>query len=218
MSDPYLATINLFALTYAPAGYLYCQGQLLQISEYQAMFSLLSTNFGGDGRATFGLPDLQGRVPLGQGNGAGLTPRLLAQKGGDETQVLTQAEMPNHSHQAIADAAANVTVQPVFTASSTLNASTSNANASTPDPSEVLGSGFANGGPIGIYSGPNNLVNLDSASVTTNLSQVTDTEISVSVDVSLDSTGGNGDFSIMPPFLVLPYCIAVEGIYPPRPN
>lgn len=86
MSDPFLGEIKMFGGNFAPRGYAFCDGQLLPISQYSALFSLLGTTYGGDGRTTFGLPDLRGRVPLHEGSGPGLTPRPLGQKSGTETE------------------------------------------------------------------------------------------------------------------------------------
>lgn len=91
MDDDMLAVIKLFAGNFAPQGWFFCDGSLLPISQYQALYSLLGTTFGGDGRTTFGLPDLRGRVPVGAGVGQGLTPHNLGQKLGSETNTLTSA-------------------------------------------------------------------------------------------------------------------------------
>lgn len=82
--DPYLASVDIFAGNFAPRGWAFCEGQLLPISQYSAVFSLVGTTYGGDGRTTFGLPDLRGRVAIGTGNGPGLTSRPLGQKAGGE--------------------------------------------------------------------------------------------------------------------------------------
>lgn len=96
--DEYMGIIKLFAGTYAPQGWAFCNGQLLPIAQNQALFSLLNTQFGGDGRTTFGLPDLQGRVPVGAGQGAGLTPRPQGLKDGAESVTLNASQMPAHNH------------------------------------------------------------------------------------------------------------------------
>ena len=95
-----LATVIMFAGNFAPRGWAYCQGQLLAISSNQALFSLLGTTYGGDGRTSFGLPDLRGRVPVGTGNGPGLTDRRLGAKSGTEYNVLNVTQLPSHSHTA----------------------------------------------------------------------------------------------------------------------
>ncbi|MBN7816489.1 phage tail protein [Algoriphagus pacificus] len=95
---PFIGQIELFGFNFPPRGWATCSGQLLPISSYTALFSLLGTTYGGDGRTTFALPDLQGRVAIGQGNGPGLTPRAMGQKFGQENHTLTTQEIPSHSH------------------------------------------------------------------------------------------------------------------------
>ena len=93
MSDPYLGEIRMFAGNFAPRGYALCHGHILSISTNQALFSLLGTTYGGDGRTTFALPDLRGRVPMHQSSG-----HPLGQKSGSETVILNSNELPTHSH------------------------------------------------------------------------------------------------------------------------
>jgi microcystin-dependent protein len=97
-SEPFLATIFMFAGNFAPRGYAFCQGQLLPIAQYSALFSLLGTTYGGDGRTTFALPDLRGRVAQGTGQGPGLSAIALGQQGGSQNVTLTAAQMPSHNH------------------------------------------------------------------------------------------------------------------------
>ena len=97
-SVPYIGEIRWVAFNFAPGGWAFCDGQLLAISSYTALFSLLGTTYGGDGRVTFGLPDLRGRSPLHAGLGPGLTNRNMGEKGGMETVTLTTDEMPSHTH------------------------------------------------------------------------------------------------------------------------
>ncbi|TGY87903.1 phage tail protein [Marinicauda algicola] len=96
--EPFIGEIRQMPYTFCPQGWASTEGQLMSISANQALFSLLGTNFGGDGRTTFALPDLRGRAPLGQGTGPGLSTRLLGQASGTETVTLTVAEMPTHNH------------------------------------------------------------------------------------------------------------------------
>lgn len=98
MSEPFIGEIKMVGFNFPPRSWANCDGQLLAISSNTALFSLLGTTFGGDGRTTFGLPDLRGRVPIQVGNGPGLTSRSWGQKGGQETVTLTQNQMPSHTH------------------------------------------------------------------------------------------------------------------------
>ena len=100
MSDQFLAEIRIFAGNFAPVGWALCDGQLMPISQNTALFSLLGTTYGGDGKSTFGLPNLQGSAPIGFGSGVGLTTRYLGETGGEQTVQLLQTEMPIHTHQA----------------------------------------------------------------------------------------------------------------------
>lgn len=98
MSNPFLGEIRMFAGSFAPRGFAFCQGQLLPISQNDALYALIGTTYGGDGQNTFGLPDLRGRVPINQGQGPGLTTRVLGEKAGTETVQLTTAHLPAHTH------------------------------------------------------------------------------------------------------------------------
>src|SRR5579864_6997653 len=97
MSQPYVGEIRMFAGNFAPAGWMFCEGQLLPISEYETLFNLIGTTYGGDGQSTFALPDLRGRVPIHFGNGF-----TLAETGGVETVQLTVPQIPNHTHALLA--------------------------------------------------------------------------------------------------------------------
>jgi len=98
MSEPFVAEIRIFAGNFAPRGWAFCDGQLLPVSQNTALFSLIGTTYGGDGRSTTALPNMQGRAPMQPGRGPGLTDRRLGQRGGVETVTLTEAQMPNHNH------------------------------------------------------------------------------------------------------------------------
>jgi microcystin-dependent protein len=103
MSDPFLAEIRIVGFTFAPRGWAFCNGQLLPIVQNTALFSLLGTFYGGDGKTTFGLPNLQGSAPIHQGQGAGLSDRFIGESGGSQFVTLLDSEMPAHSHQASAN-------------------------------------------------------------------------------------------------------------------
>jgi microcystin-dependent protein len=98
MSEPFIGQITIFGGNFAPRGWAFCNGQLLSIAQYSAVFALLGTTYGGDGQTTFALPNLQGRVAIGFGNGPGLSPRALGQSGGEENHTLVVTEMPAHQH------------------------------------------------------------------------------------------------------------------------
>jgi len=105
MAQPYVGEIRMFAGNFAPAGWMFCEGQLLPISENETLFNLIGTTYGGDGQNTFALPDLQSRVPIHMGTGPGLTQRSLAETGGAEEVTLTVQQIPSHTHQAMANTA-----------------------------------------------------------------------------------------------------------------
>lgn len=138
MSEPFLAEIRIMGFNFAPRGWAFCDGQILPINQNQSLYSLLGTTYGGDGRTTFALPDLRGRVPIHVGSSNGVNYRE-GQKGGEETHTLSAAEMPNHDHQ--------------------LKASNDAGNQNSPG-----GHVFANAG-TNIYGDPANLVNLNVGTV-----------------------------------------------------
>lgn len=96
--DNYLGEIRIFAGIYAPAGWVFCNGALLAVSQNEALYALIGTTYGGDGITTFAVPDLRGKVPVAQGEGPGLTPRILGQSFGSESVTLLTNQMPAHSH------------------------------------------------------------------------------------------------------------------------
>ncbi|MCL4836880.1 MAG: tail fiber protein [Thermoanaerobaculia bacterium] len=108
MAQPYVGEIRMFAGNFAPAGWMFCEGQLLPISENETLFQLIGTTYGGDGQSTFALPDLRGRLPLHQGNGF-----ILAETGGAEEITLTVQQIPAHSHPLLATTAGGTSATPV---------------------------------------------------------------------------------------------------------
>jgi microcystin-dependent protein len=112
-TSPYLGEILLFAGNFAPVGWAICDGALLSISQNTALFSILGTTYGGDGRTNFALPDLRGRVPVGFGQGSGLSSYVEGQAGGEETHQLSVNEMPSHNHSAGADNGRGTSATPV---------------------------------------------------------------------------------------------------------
>ncbi len=119
MAQPYVGEIRMFAGNFAPAGWMFCEGQLLPISENETLFQLIGTTYGGDGQSTFALPDLRGRIPIHQGNGF-----ILAETGGAEEITLTPNQIPAHNHVLLASSALATTNSPVgavYAESGTLN-------------------------------------------------------------------------------------------------
>ena len=119
MAQPYVGEIRMFAGNFAPAGWMFCEGQLLPIAEYETLFNLIGTTYGGDGQSTFALPDLRGRIPIHQGNGF-----ILAETGGAEEITLTVNQIPAHAHPLLVNSgqgSANSTQNNVLAASPTLD-------------------------------------------------------------------------------------------------
>ncbi len=120
MSEPFVGEIRMFAGNFAPSGWAFCDGQLLAVSQNDALFSLLGTVYGGDGRTTFGLPDMRGRVPVHPGSGPGLTPRQQGERSGSERVTVVASQMPSHRHtlQASLEGATEINPQAKVTAQS----------------------------------------------------------------------------------------------------
>jgi microcystin-dependent protein len=131
MSDPFTGQIQTFGFSFAPRGWALCSGQLMSISQNTALFSLLGTIYGGDGRTTYGLPDLRGRMPMHYGTGPGLSGRAIGQKSGVQNHQLTQAEMPSHSHTNNVTAAVGDVTSPVGAVPATANDGESNYSKAT---------------------------------------------------------------------------------------
>src|SRR5262245_30540995 len=138
MAEPFLSEVRIMSFVFAPKGWALCNGQLLPINQNQALFSLLGTTFGGDGRVNFGLPDLRARVPIHVGSG-----HSLGEKGGEPAHTLSIAELPTHTH--------------------VLNASSTAANASPPSPQN--GTILADSAPAQAYSSPTGLAAMSASSV-----------------------------------------------------
>lgn len=184
--DPFLGQIILFGGNFAPRGWAMCNGQLMSIAQNSALFSVLGTTYGGDGINTFALPDLRGRAPIGWGNGPGLTPVALGQMGGTETTTLTLANLPNHTHNAIA----NLQVAQ--------GASSNGGDTDTPNPGAVPA---ATGGSA-IYSHATPDTTLLPAHATGT--------------ITVGATGSNAPVNNHMPYAGMNYIIALEGIYPSR--
>lgn len=173
MSSPFVAEIRIFPYTFSPTGWATCDGQLLPLSQNTALFSLLGTIYGGNGKSNFALPDMQGSAPMHPGQGPGLSLHDLGESGGSQTVSLLQSEIPAHTH--------------------TLRASSDPAEVQAPSAARSL----ARSAPGFAYiPGPAN---------TTLAAQ------------GLSSAGGDQPHNNMMPYLTLRFCIALQGIFPPRP-
>lgn len=201
--DAYIGTILPWPMSWAPTNWAMCQGQLLAISQNTPLFSLLGTTYGGNGVSTFGLPNLQGRVMVGYGNGLGLTPREMGEMAGTETVSLLVSNLPSHNHPA--------TFTPSGGGSLSLMASPNAGNSSTP-----AGNYIANGtDPGGTVPNPiQNYVTPAAAGTTGAVAGFSGSGGGGSVTVGM--TGQNIPVGIMPPFLVVNFIICLQGIFPSR--
>jgi len=170
--DPFLAEIRIFPFNFAPKGWALCNGQILPISQNTALFSLLGTTYGGDGKSTFALPDLQGRAAMHPGQGPGLSLHDLGETGGSETVTLLQTEIPAHSH--------------------ACRASSDPGELQGPSPTRTIARS-ANG--FAYVAGPAN--------------------VAMAPQV-LPPAGGDQPHNNMQPYLTFNFCIAMQGIFPPR--
>jgi microcystin-dependent protein len=164
MAEPFLSEIRIMSFGFAPKGWALCNGQLLPINQNQALFSLLGTTYGGDGRVNFALPNLQSRTPIHMGSG-----HTLGEKGGEQAHTLSIAELPTHTH--------------------TANGTSNNGTQIIP-----TGNLFAGSAPTQLYTTPSNLTALNNATIA--------------------PVGGSQAHLNMQPFLVLTFCIALQGIFP----
>jgi microcystin-dependent protein len=172
--DPFVAEIRIFPFNFAPKGWAFCGGQILPISQNTALFSLLGTTYGGDGKSNFALPNLAGAAPVHQGQGPGLSPRDLGEAGGTDTVTLLASEMPIHSH--------------------AVNAAPNAALVKLPSPSV----GLARSRSANAYQ----------TNATQNLVAMS--------DQAIPPAGGDQPHNNMQPYLTLNFCIALQGVFPPR--
>lgn len=209
MSDQYVGEIRMVAFPYAPAGWALCNGQRVTVQQNQMLFALLGVRFGGDGSTYFNLPDLQGRVPLHAGTGAGLPSYALGQKGGSATYTLTQNELPSHTHTATFTPTGTTTPP---TVNVTVNGSSSSGNSTTPNGNYLAGS--AQGSvthQAGVFvSNPGSTTLGPLAGITATI-----TGGATGDGVVANALAGNGQpFSIEPPYLAVYFIIATEGLWP----
>lgn len=169
MADPFVAEIRIFPFNFAPKGWAFCNGQLLPLSQNTALFSLLGTTYGGNGKSNFALPDLQGSVPIHPGQGPGLSLYDLGQTGGSETVTLLESEIPAHNH--------------------TLRAVEDDGGFLTP-----VGMFLAAGNSMYVNGNPNTTMSPQ----------------------ALTPAGGDQPHNNMMPYLTFNFCIALQGVFPPR--
>jgi microcystin-dependent protein len=173
VADPFVAEVRIFPFTFAPKGWAFCDGQLLPISQNTALFSLLGTNYGGNGQSTFALPNMQGKAAMQPGSGPGLSLHDLGEEGGSDTVTLLQTEIPAHTH--------------------TLRGSTASGDNPTPG-----GNTLARPGQTTIYQ----------QNSSANLVQM--------APEALPPAGSDQPHNNLMPYLTLHFCIALQGIFPPR--
>lgn len=171
MADPFVAEIRIFPFNFAPKGWAWCDGQLLPLSQNTALFSLLGTTYGGNGKSNFALPDLQGRAPMHPGQGSGLSLYDLGESAGSETVTLLESEIPSHSH-------------PV-------RASVQDATGRT-----VSAQMPATGIGVALFAPAPGTVSL--------------------ADSALAPAGGDQPHNNMMPYVTFYFCIALQGVFPPR--
>lgn len=199
-SDPYIGSICITAASFCPAGnYIEANGQILPITEYQALFSLLGDTYGGDGRSSFAVPDFRGRTPVGVGTGPGLNPVQAGVKRGIDYMTLTTQQLPAHTHAA--------TFTPTGGGSASVQVSTQPAT----KPQAEAGDYLASNSPLG---GSPKFIPEGDAGTTVALGGVSGGGAGT---VQVANTGGNQAFPNFPPQQAVKYCIAYSGIYPSRP-
>ncbi|SHL69797.1 phage tail protein [Flavobacterium chilense] len=169
--DPFVAEIRIFPFNFPPKGWAFCNGQLLPLSQNTALFSLLGTTYGGDGRSNFALPDLQGRTPMHPGQGPGLSLHDLGESSGTETVTLIDSEIPAHNH----------------------NLMVTSLNSQSTNPSNTS---LGRGNPVKVYLNSNPTTNMGLNAIA--------------------PTGGNLPHNNMMPYMTMNFCIALQGVFPPR--
>lgn len=209
--EPYLAGMCVFAGNFAPRGYALAQGQLLPINQNQSLYALLGTAFGGDGRTTFQLPDLRGRVAIGAGQGAGLQNYSLGQKGGNEVSFMSVAELPNHGHTTSTIVAADIDNDAINTNSSiSLNGIASSAGSNA-----AAGNSLANINRrrSGYYTNaaPDVVMANEAVSI-----EVSIAEITATASTTIVSAGAGQGHENRMPFIAMNWIIATQGLFPSR--
>ena len=171
--DPFVAEIRIFPFNFAPKGWAFCDGQILPLSQNTALFSLLGTTYGGDGKSNFALPNMAGNAPMHPGQGPGLSLHDLGETGGSDTVTLLESEIPSHSHNLMASGSAGTKPNPIGNAPSRVTGATPYVPAA--------------GAPLTPFT-----------------------------DQALAPAGGDQPHNNLQPYLTLNFCIALQGVYPPR--
>ncbi|MDY8136798.1 phage tail protein [Aquimarina sp. 2201CG5-10] len=183
-----IGEVRMFAGNFAPRTWAFCDGQLLAIAQNTALFSILGTIYGGDGRTTFGLPDLRGRVPIGPGTGPGLSTRREGQRGGTEYNILNVTQLPSHNHVAVPNLNGTIKV---------------NEEDGVSDEPRGRNFGLVDGSVKLYNTNPN-----DSLMATDN--------VLIGGTVTIGNTGNNQSVNNMEPWLACYYIICLQGIFPSR--
>lgn len=202
-----IGEIKMFAGNFAPRTWAFCEGQLMSIAENNALYAIIGTIYGGDGRTTMQLPDLRGRAPIGVGQGPGLPYYRQAQMGGAPQHTMSINEMPNHTHTAQAAGGAGSLTG---TATALMNVNTDEAEGSAP-----AGQYLAPSSPSNIY------VDAATAGQTLAADAITVNTSGLSVDVTglniaVDHSGSSMPFNIMQPYIAMHYIICLQGVFPSR--
>lgn len=211
-SDPMLAGMCVFAGNYAPRNYALAQGQILPINTNQALFSLLGTTYGGDGRTTFALPDMRGRVAISAGQDGGLSSYSLGQHAGQETVTITVLELPSHSHSAATTVSATLDNDAMnATSSIVLKGIAQTATTTTPTGNSLA---IINARRSGYYSNVAPTVQMANEAVTATVDVAQTTASAVSTSVG--NNGGSQAHENRMPYIAMNWIIALQGIFPSR--
>ncbi|SDA66766.1 Microcystin-dependent protein [Pseudomonas sp. NFACC15-1] len=193
--EVFIGTIQSFAFNFAPRDWALCNGQTLSLSQYQTLFALIGVTYGGNGQTNFMLPNLQGRLPLGQGNGLGLTPRVIGEVSGTENVTPTLNNLPIHTH-TLTGVTASTTLQLANPASNPVNTPTAT--------NSFIGTSGTGPGSATIYSDQ------------IGASPVPLQGVSTTVSGTISPAGNGMPLAIMNPFLAINFSIALQGYFPSR--
>jgi microcystin-dependent protein len=174
MANPFVAEIRIFPFNFPPKGWAFCDGQILPLSQNTALFSLLGTTYGGDGKSNFALPNMQGNAPMHPGQGPGLSLHDLGESSGSDTVTLLESEIPSHSHAVMT---------------------------------------FGN---LGSHPTPGPTFSLAKSNSFQGYSDVTNSGLTQLSDSTVAPAGGDQPHNNLMPYLTLNFCIALQGVYPPR--